>query len=70
MKVNLKRVQRILSGIAIMIVVGGAIWSLFLNDAQRIVLAVAVVLGLLNLFFISRFFRHNDPARRQSTRRR
>ncbi len=70
MKVNLKVTYRILWAIAIVIVVGGAVWSIFLNEAQRIVVGAGVVLGLLNLFFIGKFFQRNDPARRQTFRRR
>lgn len=70
MKVNLKIAQRILWTIAIIIVIGGGVWCLFLNDAQRIIVGAAIALGLLNLFFINKFFQHNDPARRQTSRKR
>lgn len=63
MQIDIKQTNRILLILGIIIVVAGAIAGLFLNEAQRIIIAIGVVLGIVNLLGLSYFFRQNSNRR-------
>lgn len=64
MKIDVKRTNLILKVIAAVVVVGAAVWCIWLNDAQRIVVAGGAVLGLVNLLGLAYFFNKNMRSRR------
>lgn len=63
MQLDIKQTNRILLILGIIIVVAGTIACLFLNEAQRIIIAIGVVLGIVNLLGLSYFFRQNSNRR-------
>lgn len=65
MKINIKTTNRILWGIGICMVVAAAVACLFLNEAQRIVVAAGLVLGVVNLAGLFYFFNKNATPRRR-----
>lgn len=64
MQLDTKVTNRILMLIALVMLVGGAIWCIFLNDAQRIIVAIGVALGIVNLLGLGYFFNKNMSKRR------
>lgn len=70
MNINVKATNRILWIIALLLIVGGGVWAIFLNDAQRIVVGGGVALGLLNLLMLSFFFNKNMGANKRKSRTR
>lgn len=64
MQLDSKKTNRILIILAIVIIVGGGIWSIFLNEAQRMVVFVGIVLGVVNLLGLSYFFNRNINKRK------
>lgn len=64
MKIDVKRTNLILKVIAAVVVVGAAVWCIWLNDAQRIVVAGGAALGLVNLLGLAYFFNKNMRPRR------
>lgn len=67
MQINVQKINRMLWIIGIVIVVAAGVAYFFLNEAQRYVVGVGLVLGLLNLLGLSFFFNKNN---RQNRRRR
>lgn len=59
MQIDIKKTNKILLILAILIVVGGGIWCIFLNEAQRLIVFIGVVLGVVNLLGLSYFFNRN-----------
>lgn len=66
MKINLEKTNRIISVLIILVIAAGAISAIFLNEAQRIIVGIGVVLGVLNLLGMRYFFNKNNrpPSRR------
>lgn len=65
MKINLEKTNRIISILIVLVIVAGAISAIFLNEVQRIIVGVGVVLGVLNLLGVRYFFNKNNRPRNQ-----
>lgn len=59
MQLDVKKTNKILIILAIIIIVGGGIWSIFLNEAQRMVVYIGIALCVINLLGLSYFFNRN-----------
>lgn len=59
MPINRKKINSLLNILALITVIGGGIWIIFLNDAQRIVVVAGIVLALINLLGLRYFFNRN-----------
>lgn len=59
MPINPKKINSLLNILALITVIGGGIWTIFLNDAQRIVVVAGIVLALINLLGLRYFFNRN-----------
>lgn len=70
MRLNIHKINRLLWGIALLLLVGGGIAAYLLNDAQRIVIAGGVGLCLLNLVVLSFFLNKNANRGKNNSRRR
>lgn len=69
MNINTKSTNKILLTIGIAIIVGALIWSISLNEAQRIVVIVGATLGIVNLLALSYFFNKNTNRRNRIRKR-
>lgn len=64
MQLNTRLTNRILLVLALVILVGGGVWCIFLNEAQRIIVGIGMALGLVNLLGLGYFFNKNMSKRR------
>lgn len=64
MRIDIKKTNRILMILAVLIIVAGGVACFFLNEAQRIVVAIGVALGVVNLLGLGYFFNKNLSTRR------
>lgn len=64
MKIDIKKTNRILMILAVLIIIAAAVACFFLNEAQRIVVAIGVALGLVNLLGLGYFFNKNVSSHR------
>lgn len=64
MQLNTSKINQILWILALIILIGGGIWCIFLNEAQRIVVGVGILLALLNLLGVRYFINKNMRPRR------
>lgn len=65
MQINIQKINRMLWIIGIVIVVAAGVAYFFLNEAQRYVVGVGLVLGVLNLLGLSYFFNKNSGQHRR-----
>lgn len=64
MQLNTSKINQILWILALIILIGGGIWCIFLNEAQRIVVGIGILLALLNLLGVRYFINKNMRPRR------
>lgn len=64
MQLDSTKVNRILLVLGAIILIGGGLWCIFLNEAQRWVVGIGMALAILNLMGASYFFNRNNKRRR------
>ncbi len=64
MKINIGKINKIISILIAIVIIAGVVAYFLLNDMQRIVVAIGVVLIVLNLFGMRFFFNKNSGRKR------
>ncbi len=59
MKINVKKINQIILTLIVLIILAGTISLYWLNDAQKVVVAIGVGFGVLNLLGMFFFFNKN-----------
>ncbi len=63
MKINIEKINRIITILIILIVISAGIACIWLNEAQRIVVGIGAFFAIINLLGMRFFFNKNNKRR-------
>ncbi len=63
MKINIEKINKIITVLIILIIVSAGLACIWLNDAQRIVVGIGTFFAVINLLGMRFFFNKNNKRR-------